>query len=322
MRIPAVSVVMGVFNSGNQLAATLRSVLDQQGCDIEFIVVDDGSTDNAPQVLESFADHDSRLTIIRQPNAGLTRALMVGCAAASAAFIARQDVGDISMPGRLQMQAQALTRHDEVTFVSCCTEYFEPKGAFLFRSAGSGRASIPLNVLDADATYGISDGPSHHGSVMFRRDAYLRAGGYRPQFYFGQDWDLWYRLAEQGKFLMLPEALYRANVGVGDISTTRKPMQEKLAGLSLEAARLRAAGRSEAEILVCAAKVRPSAPSETERRLSTANANYFLGECLRRNGDVARASEYFAEAIRNRPWHLKAWARLFQARSRAATSRS
>jgi len=308
---PDLSVVMGVYNAGDRLRPTLDSVLGQQGCELEFIVVDDGSTDNTASLLDAAAQADARLRVIHQANTGLTRALIAGCAAARAPFIARQDAADVSLPGRLQQELQVLRADAEIAFVSCATEYVEPGGALLYRNAGSGKAAQPRNVIDMTQTYGMADGPSHHGSVMFRRDAYEQAGGYRAEFYFGQDWDLWFRLAQLGKFAMLPQTLYRATLGVGDISAGNKPQQEQLALLSLQALRLRLQGESEAPALEQAATIRPQ-PRQGGRRKSVAAGSYFIGECLRRNGNAPRAREYFLQALHEQPWSAKTWVRLAQ----------
>jgi hypothetical protein len=166
-------------------------------------------------------------------------------------------------------------------------------------------------VIDMHAAYGMSDGPSHHGSVMFRADAYRHSGGYRPEFYFGQDWDLWYRLAQIGKFQMLPDTLYRATIGVGDISSRHKPLQDQLARLSLQALRARLAGEPEQPVLARAALLRPVQGADLAQR-SGSDANYFLGECLRKNGNHALARRYLVQALRGRPLQLKAWIRLAQ----------
>ena len=307
---PDVSAVMGVFNGADRLPDTLSSVLSQTGCELEFIVVDDGSTDATGSLLDEWAKTDQRLRVIHQPNAGLTRALIAGCAAASAPFIARQDAGDISLPGRLHLQLRALQQDTTISFVSCATEFVEPEGAFLFRNAGTGRAAEACDVLDLREKFGMIDGPSHHGSVMFSREHYLRAGGYRPEFYFGQDWDLWFRLAQSGKFQMLPQTFYRATIGVGDISTTQKPQQERIAALSREALRLRMAGQSDRAALDEAAQVRPQ--RICGRRHAIASGSYFLGECLRQSGNAPRARQYFFQALRSEPWRLKPWIRLLQ----------
>ena len=106
--IPEVSVVMAVFNGQDQLSITVDSILGQQNCDFEFIIVDDGSTDNTPGILARYARQDNRITVLSQPNQGLTKALIHGCNHATGDCIARQDCGDRSLPGRLFAQHQFL----------------------------------------------------------------------------------------------------------------------------------------------------------------------------------------------------------------------
>ena len=80
---PDVSVVMSVYNGASNLAATMDSILSQEGVELEFIVVNDGSTDRTGEILDDYARRDGRVRVIHQENTGLTRALIRGCAAAS-----------------------------------------------------------------------------------------------------------------------------------------------------------------------------------------------------------------------------------------------
>ena len=116
---PEVSVVMGVYNGGDSLSRTLESVLSQQGVDLEFIVVNDGSTDNTLSILNDYSEKDNRLRVLDQENSGLTRSLIRGCAEARGEFIARQDAGDISLPGRLRKQLDLIQKNPDVVLVSC-----------------------------------------------------------------------------------------------------------------------------------------------------------------------------------------------------------
>src|SRR4029077_2278949 len=104
----AISVVMGVYNGASTLAPTLDSILAQTERDFECIVVDDGSTDGTPEILARYGSRDGRIRLIHQQNAGLTRALTAGCAAARGVYIARHDAGDLSDPRRFELQKQAL----------------------------------------------------------------------------------------------------------------------------------------------------------------------------------------------------------------------
>ena len=105
-----VSVVMSVYNGALNLTPSMNSILSQEGVSLEFIVVNDGSTDNTGEILDDFARRDPRVRIIHQENSGLTRALINGCGVATGEFIARQDAGDLSLPGRLARQLDVLRK--------------------------------------------------------------------------------------------------------------------------------------------------------------------------------------------------------------------
>jgi glycosyltransferase involved in cell wall biosynthesis len=299
---------MGVFNGADTLAGTLDSIAAQQGVDFEFIIVDDGSTDGTGRMLDDYAARDVRIRVIHQPNAGLTRALIAGCAAARGRYIARQDAGDVSAPERLTKQARALDDHNDVAFVSCWTEVVGPEREPLYVVRGNGRSSTPAGILDLAAPHCVIDGPAHHGSVMFRRDAYERAGGYRAAFRFGQDWDLWYRLATIGKFLMIEEVLYTARISASSISMVARPAQRELARISEELVRVRANGGSEAELLERASRV---ASTKTKQWCAEARGLYFIGEILRKNGDP-RCRSYLLRAAAACPFRVAAFLRLLQ----------
>src|SRR5438132_1427436 len=81
---PRVSVVMSVYNGAAHLRPTLDSIASQTLRDVEIIVVDDGSTDATGDILREAAGRDARIRIITQENRGLTRALIRGCATATA----------------------------------------------------------------------------------------------------------------------------------------------------------------------------------------------------------------------------------------------
>ena len=143
---------------------------------------------------------------------------------------------------------------------------------------------------------------------MFRRDAYERVGGYRREFYYGQDWDLWYRLAAIGKFQMVPEVLYRARVIPQSISVGAKRPQKEFAALSHAALRARSTAQPEEPFLQRALAIDRSPRGSRRAR---ADGFYFIGEILRRNGD-RRARRYLRAAIAASPFTLKAWLRWLQ----------
>jgi glycosyltransferase involved in cell wall biosynthesis len=298
------SVVMAVHNGAAQLAETLDSILAQSFHEFELIVIDDGSTDATNRILGEYAVRDARIRALTQPNSGLTRALIRGCEWARGTYIARHDAGDLSPHDRFRKQLATLDAHPDLAFVSCWTELVGPELEPLSIAKGNGTTK-PLRILSVDAEHGVTDGPTHHGSVIFRRDLYERVGGYRPEFYYGQDWDLWYRLADEGTFAIIPEVLYRARVAPESISGSSREAQQSIAQCSLEAMRARKRGFPETEILARAAAIQRTRPA------SRAPGLYFIGETLRRNGD-RRARHYLAAAIRESPLMVKAWVRWVQ----------
>jgi len=301
---PAVSVVMSVYNGARRLRPSVESVLAQEGVDLELIIVDDGSTDESPTMLERFAAADPRVSVIRQDNAGLTRALIRGCAAARGRYIARQDVGDLFLPGKLALQTEWIAGNPQAAMISCGTRFVGPAGEILFEMTDDGGdATKRLRSLDAAEVRG----PFGHGSVLFRRDLYERAGGYRAEFYFGQDLDLWIRLAELGEHRVLPQLLFEAMFAPDSISGRRRAEQVEATTIILECARLRREGRSEAAALARAAAIRPHGRRVRARDL--AGAHYFVGACLRRRGDP-RAERYFRMALKAYPLHVRSALRM------------
>lgn len=301
---PDISVVMGVYNGGKELSATVESILSQQGVNLEFIIVDDGSTDASLALLSTLSTKDQRLKIISQDNQGLTRALIRGCAAARGTLIARQDCGDTSAPGRLARQQALLNANEGVALVSCGALFVGPLGEPMYEvSSAVADATAGLRELDINK----ASGPAHHGTAMFRTADYVAAGGYRRDYYFAQDLDLWTRLAERGRHFAMHEILYVAKFALNSISSVQRKHQVMSSKLILECARRRRMGMSEAPILAEARTIRP----DKTKRSSWARAAslYFVGTCLRKRADP-RAADYFRDAVRTCPVHVKSFARM------------
>lgn len=307
MNEPKLSVVMGVHNAARELDATLDSVFAQTGVDFEFVVVDDGSTDLTGRVLESYARRESRLRVLSfAGNRGLTEALIAGCKAARGNYIARQDAGDRSLPGRLAEQAAWLDAHPEAVLVSCHTRFIGLYGEPLYERC------IPASELKEMLTVGVDGdfrGPSHHGSVMMRAAAYRRAGGYRQPFIVAQDLDLWLRLVELGELGVLETVGYESQASPTGISAQRIGMQTHLAKLAGELARARRDGKDEAARLA-SYQVPTSESANIHDALSQrhryAAYTYFLGRCISATNPLA-ARRYYLDGLARCPWHLRSW---------------
>lgn len=303
---PAVSVVMSVYNGGARLNDTIRSVLEQRDIDLEFIIVNDGSTDDSPSVLERHSAADSRVVPLHQRNAGLTKALIRGCEMARGRYIARIDSGDLALPGRMKRQSAYLDEHPDVTLVSCWTRYVGPSGEALWmevRNDSSDEATARLRV-DTPATL---RGISSHSSAMFRRSDYIRAGGYRPQFRVAQDLDLWMRLTDFGYLAFVPECLCEYRFDPDAISGRCAREQARLTELVVALRKRRDAGLPEDALLARAERLQ--ADTMKVSRAARAGGYYFLGKVLVKRGD-RRGLAYLREAVSRDPFHVRAWCSL------------
>jgi len=302
---------MSTYNDAAHLAESIDSVLTQDFKDFEFIIANDGSPDpRCGRILADYAKKDDRIRVITKTNEGLTKALIVGCAEAKGKYVARIDAGDLMMPGRLAKQADILERFPNCSFVSCWTEFRGPEKEFLRITKGHPQTSSPVDVLPSDPNDGLQADISHHVSVMFRTSAYREAGGYRAEFRWGQDWDLWYRLAEHGTYFVVPEVLCRALVDPNGISMRNVTRQRAMAECSANAFIARRTDKSEEQWLNRAREVSHRGTSSPTNE-PTHTGFYFIGETLRRNGNPA-ARRYFRQALRINPFCLKALLRIVQ----------
>lgn len=217
---PLVSVVMPVWNGEAYLAEAVESVLAQTFKDLELIVVDDGSTDRTPELLNSY--RDPRLRVSRLEHAGIVKALNHGLALSRGDWIARQDADDISSPRRLEAQWNALDRNPGA--VLCHTAVH-----FIGHGAGQvGQARLPRS-RSFTALRLCFQCPIAHSTVMFRKETALAAGGYRETERHAEDFGLWGRMLSHGKFIALPERLLQFRIHPMSVSKQNQTLQARLA---------------------------------------------------------------------------------------------
>lgn len=193
MSIPSVSIVIPVFNAGKYLAAAIGSMIEQTYDDWEMICVNDGSTDSSPDVLDRMAHREPRIKIIHQANGGIVSALNRGCEAAQGSLICRMDADDIAMPHRLKLQTEFMQNHREVVALGGDILCMDSESQPLSRnSLSSDHSEIVNNLLHRKT--GL-----FHPASMIRTDAFRAVGGYRDQYQWIEDHDLWLRLSLIGQ---------------------------------------------------------------------------------------------------------------------------
>jgi glycosyltransferase involved in cell wall biosynthesis len=200
---------MSAFNDAVFLPEAVQSILGQTLKDFEFLIVDDGSTDNSASVLED--QRDPRVRIIRnEENLGLTASLGRGVTLANGRYIARMDADDVAFPHRLQTQADFLEHHPSLVLVGSACVVIDERGR---RLSISKRPQSDLEIRWAS----LLTNPFVHSTVMIRREVLIGHGlNYDPAFGTAQDYDLWTRLLRygEGANLSVPLIHYRVRSGV------------------------------------------------------------------------------------------------------------
>ncbi len=234
--VPLVSVLMCVHNAGPYLAAAVDSILTQTFADFEFVLIDDGSTDESSRLLQEYAARDRRIQLHRQANMGLTRSLNRGLDLVRGQYVARMDADDVSQPNRFERQVEFLQQNPEV---GVCGTWVELIGT------SSGKVwKYPTEPDDVAAAMLFFPPPLAHPTVMMRAAALTRHGlRYDPSFPRGQDFDLWSRCACFFPLANLAEPLlqYRvhaeqvtARFAAGQTEITRRVHQGQFCRLHIE----------------------------------------------------------------------------------------
>lgn len=199
MQSPVVSVVMAVFNDAEYLHESVPSILAQTLKDLEFIVVDDGSTDDSLGVLQGYAEQDSRVRIIRnEENMGLASSLNRGIAAARGQYVARMDADDICLPQRLDKQFKFMEQNKDISMCGASAKLFGFRRGWWVIPACHEQIRASLLFFN----------PICHPSVMYRASSLPRQGElYESGRRRAEDLELWSRLVEEVRVANLQERL-------------------------------------------------------------------------------------------------------------------
>ena len=302
---PEVSVVMSVYNGAKTLAPSIQSILSQADVNFEFVIIDDGSTDGSAAIIDEFARQDSRIKAIYQENQGLTKALIRGCHEARGKYIARQDTGDYSYPGRLKRQADFLSLNPPLAICSSWGRMLGPDNEIIMEVKGPADQKLATHELLYE-----KKGPPGHGSVMFRKDIYEKVGGYRHQFYYAQDSDLWLRMGREGLISYIQDYLYEYKMDYSDISALRRPLQKRYADLADACDQARLNEESEGPYLEQAIWLRSLVNLKQKKHNEKKyKVDFFIGSCLLEQKN-ARAVMYLWRAFCGCPLDIKIGAKL------------
>jgi glycosyltransferase involved in cell wall biosynthesis len=217
--MPAVSVLMPVYNAMPFLKDAVASILNQTFTDLELIALDDASSDGSLEYLRSVADR--RMVVVARPKSGLSRNLNYGAGIAKAPLLARMDADDVSLPNRLRLQVDRMTSEPELAVCGGSIQFIDPKGRLgevphYYRDD----AGIRWNLL--------TDSAMPHPATMIRKSALEQAGLYKPELEPAEDYALWIELSKVGRLANLPNVILNYRIHPGSVSSRRAEFQRSL----------------------------------------------------------------------------------------------
>lgn len=233
---PQISVVLPVRNGEPYISDAVRSILNQTCRDYEFLLIDDGSTDRTPDILEGFRQEDPRIRVLTGPGQGLVSVLNYGISEARGRYIARMDADDIAHPERFERQLAFLEANPRVSLVFTQMRMIDETGHLTGEVT---HAPTQPEIIRAALVTG--DCVVHHPTVLCRREILEKAGPYREAFARAEDLELWLRVIEHGEIAGIPDVLldYRKHGGqVSRVHTVRQRFSRDLAVLAARARRL------------------------------------------------------------------------------------
>jgi glycosyltransferase involved in cell wall biosynthesis len=217
---PRVSVIIPAWNAQRYLAEAVESILAQTFEDFECIVVDDGSLDRTAHVIADFARRDGRVRCVQIPHGGIVEALNAGLHAARGELIARMDADDICLPERFAKQIDFLDLHPQCVAVGSKVTLVDPYGSPLWDiEVKTEHEQIESELL------GGNGWALFHPTAIIRKSAMSQIGGYRAEYQWSEDIDIFLRLAEVGRLANIPEALLRYRQHFSSVNRTKLELQ-------------------------------------------------------------------------------------------------
>ena len=196
-----VSIILTVFNGERFLREAIESCLAQTYVNLELIIIDDGSTDNGLEIINSF--HDDRIQLfINESNKGQSYSRNRGIKESSGDYIAIMDADDVAYPNRIERQLDYL----KVNGADICFTW-----ADLIDSVGNitgvKKTTVNQNLLRAKLLF---ECPLIHPTVLWCKDAFVRNNlWYDEKYTYAQDYELWSRAIRKVKFTVLGESLLK-----------------------------------------------------------------------------------------------------------------
>ncbi len=223
---PSISVLLPVHNAEHYLRDALDSLVRQTFTEWECLAVNDGSHDSSGAILDDYARKDSRFRVIHQPASGIVEALNRGLREARGSLIARMDADDIAYPERFRKQKDFLEQNPGFLGCGAWVRFIDPHGAPIWTY----RVPEDPEIIRKDLLNG-GIGGLIHPAMMLRKPALDKAGPYRKDYEYIEDFDLFLRLSDLGPLTSLQETLldYRQHwKSINQVADRQDRVQKKI----------------------------------------------------------------------------------------------
>lgn len=214
---PLVSVFIPVYNSEDYIKDALNSIVTQTYTNLEIIIVDDCSTDQSIEIINSF--QDSRIRLIRnEENKGIPYNRNLGLNESKGKYMAIMDADDIAMPNRIEEQVAFMEKHQDIDAIGTYYEMFGSKVSRTFKPKYISPEEIKVQLL----FFSQIGNPT----AMVRLETIKKHQiTYNPEYFVAQDYDMWVQISKVGKLHILPDVLLKYRTGHSNI--TKKSQEEK-----------------------------------------------------------------------------------------------
>ena len=213
---PIVTVLMPVYNGSAYLREAIESILNQTFQLFELLIIDDGSTDDSREIVNSFNDARIRL-ICQQCNQGLIKTLNLGLNLTRTPYLARMDADDVALPERLGKQVEFLQTHPEISCVG---------SDFIWLGNPNEKSWVNYftpNEIKVALLFGC---PLCHPTVMFRMEDIRRYSlSYSSDYLHAEDYAFWVEISQNLQIANLTETLLQYRKHAGQISKLKSDIQ-------------------------------------------------------------------------------------------------
>lgn len=210
-----ISVVLSTYNDEKYIAEAIQSILNQSYPYFEFIIVNDGSTDNTLNIIKTFSDE--RIKLIDKPNTGLIDSLNIGFAYAKHEWVARMDGDDIATKDRLKKQINKIDNDIAVIGGQCII--IDEKNSIIGKTwFKTNQDSIIKRIK-----YGLPI--LAHSTALINKKIFEEVGGYDTYFNVSEDLDLWLKMSQKGKIINVRDSILYLRKHSNNISFTKNNLQ-------------------------------------------------------------------------------------------------